>query len=160
MQKSARAHHKTHNVVYVHPQKRYGECMRTSILKSGASSSMVRRHARWNWNSCACKLWCEAFAPQTAKSQSETPPSVPLHHRTNSKVFFTVLFILQNYSFYQFINFVNFKHFKIYFGFLAGKKAPAGMSRGHTLVFKKLHIWKIWPEMGRRGSVWAENGWK
>ena len=22
------------------------------------------------------------------------------------------------------------------------------------------HIWKVWPEMGRRGSVWAENMWK
>ena len=49
-----------------------------------ASSSMVQRHARWNWNACACRLWCEAFAPQTASARLPIPSCVPLHHRKRS----------------------------------------------------------------------------
>ena len=45
-------------------------------------SPVVQRHAPWNRKARACGVWCEAFAPQTAKSQSGAPPTVPLHqHR-------------------------------------------------------------------------------
>ena len=38
--------------------------------------------------------------------------------------------------------------------------AEGSLPERHTLVLKIAIIWKIWPEMGRRGSVWVENGWK
>ena len=44
------------------------------------SFPVVQRHTPWNRKARVCGLWCEAFAPRTAKSQSETPPFVPLHH--------------------------------------------------------------------------------
>ena len=47
---------------------------------TAVSSPVVRRHTPWNQNARACGVWCEAFAPQTAESQGETSPFVPLHH--------------------------------------------------------------------------------
>ena len=54
---------------------------RHSWSKIVASSSLVLRHPRRNWTACACSLWCEAFAPQTASARLLLPLSVPLHHR-------------------------------------------------------------------------------
>ena len=47
---------------------------------TAVSSPVVQRHTPWNRKARACGVWCEAFAPQTAKYQGETPPFVPLHH--------------------------------------------------------------------------------
>ena len=47
---------------------------------NAVSSLVVRRHTRWNCNARTYKQWCEAFAPETATSQGEAPPCVPLHH--------------------------------------------------------------------------------
>ena len=46
---------------------------------TAVSSAVVQRHSPWNRTARACGVWCEAFAPQAAKSQSETPQYVPLH---------------------------------------------------------------------------------
>ena len=52
-----------------------------NFLTLGAVSSLVvQRHTRWNCNARAYVQWCEAFAPETATSQGEAPPCVPLHH--------------------------------------------------------------------------------
>ena len=50
---------------------------RHSWSKIVASSSLVLRHPRRNWTACACSLWCEAFAPQTASARVQIPPCVP-----------------------------------------------------------------------------------
>ena len=47
---------------------------------TAVSSPVVQRHIPWNRKARACGVWCEALAPQTAKSQGETSPFVPLHH--------------------------------------------------------------------------------
>ena len=47
---------------------------------TAVSSPVVQRHTPWNQKARACGVWCEIFAPQTAKSQGETPPFVLLHH--------------------------------------------------------------------------------
>ena len=47
---------------------------------TAVSSAVVQRHTPLNRKARACDVWCEALAPQTAKSQGETPPFVPSHH--------------------------------------------------------------------------------
>ena len=47
-------------------------------------SPVVQRHTPWNRRMNACGVWCEAFAPQAAKSQGEAPQCVPLHNRTRA----------------------------------------------------------------------------
>ena len=42
------------------------------------SSRTVQKHTPWNRKARTCGVWCEAFAPQTAKYHGETPPFVPL----------------------------------------------------------------------------------
>ena len=51
---------------------------------TAAFSPVVQRHTPWNRKARVCGVWCEAFAPQTAKSQGEKPQYVPLHPRTRS----------------------------------------------------------------------------
>ena len=46
----------------------------------GTTSPVVQSQHRRNWKAAVCSLRCEAFAPQTAKSQCEAPLYVPLHH--------------------------------------------------------------------------------
>ena len=52
-----------------------------ALVRDAVSSPVVQRHPRQNWKPCACSLWCEAFAPQTASGRLHTPSSMPLHHR-------------------------------------------------------------------------------
>ena len=47
---------------------------------TAVSSPVVQRHIPWNRKARAGGVWCEAFAPQPAESQGETPPFVSLHH--------------------------------------------------------------------------------
>ena len=47
---------------------------------TAVSSPVVQRHIPWNRKARAGGAWCEAFAPQPAESQGETPPFVSLHH--------------------------------------------------------------------------------
>ena len=47
---------------------------------TAVSSPVVQRYTLWNRKARACGVWCEALAPQTAKSQGDSPPFVPLHH--------------------------------------------------------------------------------
>ena len=64
----------------------YSRCMITQVSSSphnrsrSLSAPVVQRHTPWNSKARACGVWCEIFAPQTAKSQGETPPFVLLHH--------------------------------------------------------------------------------
>ena len=47
---------------------------------TAVSSPVVQRHIPWNRKARAGGVSCEAFAPQPAESQGETPPFVSLHH--------------------------------------------------------------------------------
>ena len=50
----------------------------------------MQRHTPQNLEARLCGLWCEGFAPETAKYQGEMPPYMPLHHLIGSDGAFDV----------------------------------------------------------------------
>ena len=52
---------------------------------TAVSSPVVQRHTPWNRKARDRGVWCEAFAPQTAKSEGETSLFMPLHQGMTSE---------------------------------------------------------------------------
>ena len=62
-----------------------------STCCDAVSFPVVQRRTWRNWKVCACRRWCEGFAPQTASARVPISRSVPLHHRRRCAVEFIMM---------------------------------------------------------------------
>ena len=71
-----------------------------STCCDAVSFPVVQRRTWRNWKVCACRRWCEGFAPQTASARVPISRSVPLHHRRRCAVEFIMMtqWYLINYA--------------------------------------------------------------
>ena len=138
-----------------------------STCCDAVSFPVVQRRTWRNWKVCACRRWCEGFAPQTASARVPISRSVPLHHRRRCAVEFIMM------TQWYLINYASMKPYSCMQNWSNHASPSKGsINVGAHEIMRHLHplfggvgmphflFDPLWPQRPPKGASEAIMGWK